>query len=420
MVQKTILNNMEKILVLGGKPIGSIEIVTRLKEMGLYTIVTDYLCVDKSPAKEIADEIWNISTADVDLLEIECRKNNVRYLSTGVHEFNINRMLELSERLSIPCYCTPSTWKYCDDKETFKTLCRQNNIPVATTFNLNDNNIDYPVITKPVDGSGSRGFHICNNIEELRLSYEDARSYSPTNRVLIEKFIPYNAVIIHYTMISGKCYYSGMSDKKSVIFEHTGSSVMGIQTFPSVGESVYLELYDKNVQRMFENAGFRNGPIWIESFYDGDDKFIFNEMGYRFGGSLTYYPVRYFYGINQLDLFLESSMGISSPLSAYRRNETNKNYCILPIHIKPGTIHEVQGFDTLKNIQDFYAIAQVHFVGDQIMNWGSAQQVFSYIHVLYDTFEDLNHTLNEILETLRVCNEYGENMLYTLFDIDSL
>ena len=58
----------KKLLILGGKPIGSIELVTRAKELGLYVIVTDYLPVERSPAKAFGDEVWDISTAEVDIL----------------------------------------------------------------------------------------------------------------------------------------------------------------------------------------------------------------------------------------------------------------------------------------------------------------------------------------------------------------
>ena len=44
---------MKKLLVLGGKPIGSVEIVRRAKELGYYTIVADYLPIEESHAKKI-------------------------------------------------------------------------------------------------------------------------------------------------------------------------------------------------------------------------------------------------------------------------------------------------------------------------------------------------------------------------------
>lgn len=413
----------KKILFLGGKPIGSTEMVSYLKEKGYYVIVTDYLPVNESPAKQIADEHWEISTADVDTLKSKCKEEGVIGIMTGVHEFNINRMLDLCEALSLPCYCKRETWKYCDNKMEFKNLCRSNDVPIAPVYSPADaeNKEIYPIIVKPVDGSGSRGFHICSKYREFQKYFPSAAEFSPSSEVLIEKYIPYDAVIIHYTMINGKCIYSGMSDKTSVKFKNTGASVMGIQTFPSVGESCYLETLNDKVCQMFEKAGFTDGPIWIEAFYDGDNKFVFNEMGYRFGGSLTYYPVKFFTGIDQLKMLADNA---TSAANQYDENiffvRPSKKYCILPIHIKAGKIHSVEESDDLRANEGVNAIVPVHFQGDEIKDWGSAQQVYAYVHILYSGISDLKKTVEYVLGNLKVSDSRGENMLHTLFDVSTL
>lgn len=55
----------------------------------------------------------------------------------------------------------------------------------------------------------------------------------------------------------------------------------------------------------------------------------------------------------------------------------------------------------IKAMDNVYAYVPVHFEGDEINDWGSAQQVFCYIHVLYDTYNDLKATLNEVMATLK-------------------
>lgn len=415
----------KKMLVLGGKPIGSVELVKRAKELGAYVIVTDYLPIEQSPAKRIADECWDISTAEVNKLTDLCKVHHVDGISAGVHEFNINRMLDLCENLNFPCYCKRDTWVYCDNKVEFKKLCISNKIPVARKYDINSqsseqqiDSLPYPVIVKPVDGSGSRGFHICNNAEELKAKYVDAECFSPTKRVIVEDYMPYDAVIIHYTMHNGKCYFSGMSDKISRKFASTGSSVMGFQSLPSKGLNSYLKSLDEFTRRMFENAGFTDGPIWIEAFYDGTDKFFFNEIGYRFGGSLTNYPVKYFYGIDQLDLMISSALSGNIPFTQ-TINESPRNYCILPIHTKAGNIQHIVGENDIKSMNNIYAYVPVHFEGDEIHDWGSAQQVFCYIHVLYDTYKDLKNTLNDVMKTIKAIDLNGNNLLFTLFDFNN-
>ena len=416
---------MKKLLILGGKPIGSVELVNEAQRRGCYVVVTDYLPKEASPAKRIADESWDISTAEVDILAQRCREHKIDGILTGVHEFNINRMLDLCERLQLPCYCTRDTWAYCDSKLKFKALCEQYGVPVAKRYcvsGLTDaelGKIHFPVVIKPVDGSGSRGFSICHNAGELRQGYAYALEFSPGKKVLVEEYIPGDAVIIHYTMMGGRCLFSGISDKYSCRFPSTGASVMGLQLFPSVGIDKYLALLDEKVRNMFERQGFTNGPIWIEAFYDGNEKFVFNEMGYRFGGSMTNYPVEYFYGIDQMaqliDIAMNESTGVRGRVSGPARK-----YCILPVHIHRGRISAVEGLDEVRSREDVNALVEVHAIGDDIQEWGSAQQVYCYLHILYDEMRSLKASIDAILNILRVKDASGRQMLFTLYDINGL
>ena len=182
----------KKLLVLGGKPIGSVEIVKRAKELGLYVVVTDFLPIDKSPAKQISDESWDVSTADIDILANLCREHNIDGITTAVHEFNINRLIELCELLGLPSYLNRESWKYCDNKLNFKNMCNRYNIPVAKQYEIDLENkyslyeLEYPLIIKPADGSGSRGFSICHSKKDILEGYSNAIGFSPTKTVIIE------------------------------------------------------------------------------------------------------------------------------------------------------------------------------------------------------------------------------------------
>lgn len=414
---------MKKILILGGKPIGSVELTERCKQRGLYTIVADYLPLESSPAKQVADEVWDISTNDVNVLADKCREKGVNGVLTAVHEFNIRRMLDLCEKLNLPCYCNRNTWKYCDSKLEFKKLCYDSGIEVAQKYDLNSaisqlKKYSNPVIVKPVDSSGSRGFSICKTPQELETAIERAKQFSLSGQIVIEDYIPYDAVIIYYTMHRGKCYFSGITDKYSVCFPSTGASVMGLQIIPSKGTEDYLEHVDSKARAMFENAGFTDGPIWIEAFYDGRSRFIFNEMGYRFGGSMTNYPVKYFYQIDQMDLMIDVAMGETTKDLIVCPQNRDKKYCILPIHLHSGVIESISGLEILKEDSCINAIAQVHYVGDNIEEWGSAQQVFCYAHILFEDTTQLKNRIKYVLQTLQVKDARGRNMLFTLYDID--
>lgn len=412
---------MDKVLILGGKPIGSCEIVKKAKEMGLYTIVADYLKMDESAAKKIADEHWEISTSEVNELKEKCLEENVIAVLTGVHEFNIERKIELCDVLKLPQYCSKEQWDFCENKYEFKKMCEKHGLDVAKTYTLESiTEKDYPVIVKPVDSSGSRGFSICNNYDELQKGVELALKFSVSKRYLIEEYVRCDACIVHYTAINGEIIFSGISDKYSERLQG-GSSVMALQVFPSNSKERYIKNVDEKAKKMFEDIGVKNGPIWIEVFNDEkNNRFIFNEMGYRFGGSMTNYPVQFFYGIDQIDLMILNSLGKDETLKNITHTPKRKHYCIFPMHVKAGTIKNICGIDELKKLDNFEQIVFVHYEGDKIENWGSAQNVFAYLHISYDDNEELTNIIDKIKGLLSVKSDNDEEMLYTIFDFNRL
>ena len=138
-------------------------------------------------------------------------------------------------------------------------------------------------------------------------------------------------------------------------------------------------------------------------------------MGYRFGGSLTYYPVEYFTGINQLDLLIEFALtGKNSPVPKFTARG-QKVYCIFPMHVRQGVIKKILGLDELLQRPEIYAYVPFHLEGDVIENWGSAKQVFCYIHFLADSREDAEKFIDYITASLSVIGEDGEQMLYNIY-----
>lgn len=408
----------KKLLILGGKPIGSCEIVEKAKSMGIYTVVTDFLPVEESAAKKIADEHWEISTADIELLKEKIIEEKIDGVYTGVHEFNIRKMIEICQDLKMPCFCTLEQWDTLNNKKEFKRLCQEYKIPISkeyTTDDIKENRIKYPVIIKPADGSGSRGFSICYNKEELLSAHSKALDFSPNGQVLIEQRMNYeNSAIINYTFVDGKCYFSGISDKKSKKVFEDGAPIMSVQFYPSKYQKEYIRDLNGKVQKMFLDFGIRNGVVWIEAFCD-DGEFVFNEMGFRFGGSLTYLPVNHFFGIEQLSLQIEYAL-LGCNKQRVKVNERKGDmYCVWPVHVRQGLISKIDGLDTIQSKKELVKIVPVHFLGDKIENWGSAQQVFAYIHFICKTKDEANGFMDFIFNKLKVYDEKGRGMLFNLY-----
>src|SRR5699024_8764544 len=97
--------NGKRLLILGGSRI-SCEIVKKAKELGIYTIVTDWYPVEKSPAKQIADEYSMTSTTDIEAMERLVREKRIDGITTGFTDSVLPYYAQICERVNLPCYGT--------------------------------------------------------------------------------------------------------------------------------------------------------------------------------------------------------------------------------------------------------------------------------------------------------------------------
>lgn len=403
------------VLLLGGKPIGSVEIARYVKARGDRLVVADYLPVDQSPAKRLADEAWDVSTADVSLLAEKSRKAGVDAVIAGVHEFNIERGMELASTLGLPFWCTQAQWGAFEDKPAFKRLCREFGIAVAREFDPGDvAHVEFPVAVKPADGSGSRGFTKCFASEAFDAALAKAREFSPTGTALVEELVQGEAVIVHYTVHDGKALFCGMADKHSEQMGPKGAPIMALQVAPSVHQVQYLVEMDAKCRAMVESLGIREAPLWIEAFYRGDE-FVFNEAGLRFGGSMTNLMVGQLSGVDQMAVLYAACTGEDCELDEPAPCE-GLHYAIFPTHLRAGKVAGAEGLEELSQDPRFVAATVVHGVGDEIADWGSAQQVFAYLHFKAASASQLIDAVRKALEMLSVRDVRGNEMLFSLFD----
>ena len=117
----------KKLLVLAGNSVHE-KIVQAAKNLGVYTIVTDYLPVEQSPAKLVADEYWMLSTGDTDAVVEKCRQEKV----DGVLTFCIDTVQfhyqEICEKLGVPCYGTHRQFEIMTNKRLFKDYCKAHGV----------------------------------------------------------------------------------------------------------------------------------------------------------------------------------------------------------------------------------------------------------------------------------------------------
>ena len=377
---------------------------------------------------QIADERYNVDSTDEAAMKQLIMDKRIDGVYMGGSEAVCSIACKYLHELKLHCYCTKEQWDFLENKASFKALCEKNGLPVVKRYQFQgekkgSSEIVYPVITKPTDGSGSNGFSICNNFEELLNGYEAAKKESPSGSVIVEKFVKNDSVVAFYTFSGGKMFFSGLEEKFPVYYVDQGRYVAGAHVFESRFIQDFRNRFEAKLEKMFRSIGIQEGPIWIEVFHDGD-QYYFNEAGYRYSGSVSIYPVDYFHQINQVAADINFALTGKSLIEEKKEYQTlidnrinrKEKYCIYSIHVAPGVITNVTGLEDLLLMDSVVAIPVTKSIGDVVSATGTIGQVFAFVHFVFNTDRELMDMIDYIHEKLIVLDSYGNNLVRRMVD----
>ena len=422
----------KKLLILGAT-VDEIQIINAAKEMGLYTIATDYNTDwTDSPAKFAADKAWNISWSDIDALEKKAIETEIDGVMAGYSEKRILAAIALCKRLNKPFYVEDEkVLLKTFDKQKFKNLCKHYGVPVTRDYYDAEKGFEdwskdviYPAVIKPADNGGSRGITTCFNKNELKQGIDYALSFSDSGSVVVEELIKdAREVIAYYTFSNGKAVLSAMCDKYERNVSDGFNSLPDTYLYPSSHIQEYVYSHDENVKNALLDMGMREGSANLQGFYREDFGFKFFEMDFRVGGTNTYLFTDYYSNENYLKMLIEYSMSGATDVTLLKNADPflkGKYGCIFTLLSKNGTITSQEGKGIVDAWDNILYTCFYHKIGTVIEVNGSQFPKTFRAYIVGDTIEEIKDTIIKIQNTVKVKDEFGNNMLFENFDVNQL
>lgn len=405
----------KKLLILGGDSF-SVDIVKTAQSMGVYTIVTDWYDTKRSPAKLVADEYWDISIEDYDLLSQKIKECGVDGVLTGFTDSYLLPYQHLCEINNMPSYGTKQQFEILTDKALYKEWCQRFGVPTIQQYDITSNDIQYPVIVKPVDGSGSRGLQICHDYIELQKAVVESQKVSKKGEVIIERYMTGREVTIFWIFVDGEYYLSAIGNRH--VKQNQGDDVIPLPvgyTFPSVVIPKYQQEVEENAKRMFSALGILNGMMFMQCKVDNGTCYVY-DIGYRLTGSMEYKILDKVSGYNPIKMLinfaLTGKMGehdISQKVNPLTMQPSYNVSCLCA----PGTIKEINGCEQLRNQTGVIDTILTHYPGDIITEdmRGLLTQITVRVLGCVNSKEDLLKAMQNIGETIQIISTTGESLL---------
>ena len=410
----------KKLLILAGAGVHN-KVVRAAKEMGIYTIVTDYL--EGSPAKLIADEAWMLNITDVDAIVEKCKEEHV----DGVMNFCIDPAQkpyqQICEKLGFPCIGTKETFEILTDKRKFKDYCIAHNVDVIPDYTeediLNDS-VEYPIFIKPTNSRGSRGQSICYTKEEALKGIQVAIKESDDNGYICEKYMGRKQDIgSAFFVVDGEPYLVKFGDRHLGKVEDNLDKQVMCTYLPSKFSHVFEEKVMERVKNMIRSLGIQYGPVFLQGFIDGDTIRYYDPAERMPGGDYDLI-LKEATGFDTVKSWIhfaltgDTKVAFGNPENAYKLNDGIGLLICISVH--PGKIDKIIGLDELLKYPNIIYARQIILEGEVIPNSGDIKQRVAGIGAYISNSHDTRKVIDTIYTTYQVLDEDGENMVVSKFE----
>lgn len=394
----------KKLLILGASALET-EVVRRSRQLNYFVIVTDNYKnpAADSPAKFEADQAWDISWADTDALEAACKANGVAGVLAGFSENRVEAQIRLCERMNFPCDITREQLEITRDKIKFKNLCRRHGIPVVEEFDEKDAVDNLPVIIKPTDRGGSAGIKVVTSPEDFDEALQYSHSASPSDSVVIEKYLTDQKVDIYYLVEDGVPHLIAASDALMCPSVKGHEICQNGWIFPSRHLARWLRDVHPRIASMLKSIQLENGYLTISAFATGDGSFKCFETGLRLSGELSYKFVDAAYGYNYLDFLIARAMSDVKPQTGVFSSGTSVKMLVFNFFARNGII-KTQKIPSNNYVDLIAATTEID----------SHESRYPYIGMYFSISTDNSELIEKILvadKELILTDETGKDMV---------
>jgi carbamoylphosphate synthase large subunit len=338
-------NNKPVAIALGGTG-PSIAVIENLKNRGFYVILIDYL--ENPPAKPFADEHMLVSTLDKEgVLEV-AKKTNASYVINLLLDQPMITAAYVAEKLKLPSFMSYETSQLVTNKKLMKKRMVKHKIPTAkysiinSSYNVDNINLDFPLVIKPIEGTGSIGIKRVNNFDELRNYLQDNIRDGYNEDIIIEEHYKGIEIQVNCFIYEKNAHILMIMQKEKVSYDECDLITLGSLVPAQISQQAENEIY-VIAQKLVKAFELDNTPMHFQAFVEGDNVNII-EVAARIGGVLSYNLIKIATGFDILDYSLDVLIGKSKCLHYYSPKYI---YSTIIIYAQSSVFGKVTGLNEL-------------------------------------------------------------------------
>ena len=276
---------MKKLAIIGASYL-QLPLILKAKDLGLETHVFAWAAGDVG--EEAADHFYPISITEKDLILEECRKIGISGICSIASDLAVLTVNYVAENMGLTGNGIDSSLVSVN-KHDMKIMFMSYDVPCAKGVCVSEGEkpdltgMDYPLIVKPTDRSGSRGItRIDTKKDDIKGAIARACSQSFEKKAMIEEFIPGDEYSVECISFEGEHTLLAVTQK------YTTGSPNYIETGHLQPAAVDGPLKDRIKDIVFaglDSLGIMYGASHAEIKISGSDIKVI-EIGARMGGDM--------------------------------------------------------------------------------------------------------------------------------------
>lgn len=206
---------MQKKLAIIGASYLQVPLIEKAKSLGITTHC--FAWADRAVCKDYADYFYPINVLEKEEILKICQKVKIDGITTIATDIVVPTINYVAEKMGL--ISNPNEYSYVTTNKYLMRQCfAKNGVPSpifvdAITEHPNISGMNFPMIVKPTDRSGSIGIEKVYNEQELVKAVQRAREFSFKHEAIVEEFVQGCEVSVESISWRGSHYILQITDK---------------------------------------------------------------------------------------------------------------------------------------------------------------------------------------------------------------
>lgn len=362
-----------------------LPVIDAAHHLGCHVITCDYL--PGNIAHKYSDEYHNVSILDKEAVLSLARELKIDGIMSFAVDPGVVTAAYVADKMGLPQAGPYESVCILQNKERFRSFLESNgfNVPKSRGFSMYEEayaDRDYftwPVIVKPVDSAGSKGVSRVDTPEDLKAAFDNAKSHSFSDKVIIEEFIEKEGCSSDSDCFSvdGELKFVSFSAQR---FDDSASNpyTPAAYSWPSTMTREQESELTSELQRLITLLGMRTSIYNVETRVGRNGKCYIMEVSPRGGGNRLAEMLRMATGVDMITAAVKGALG--EKVTDVTQKPYDGHWAEVILHAdKPGIF---QGLDISSELEPYVMEKDLWVkAGDRISSFNGANDAIGTIIV---------------------------------------